>query len=86
MEPGLVKPEVNDYTAEAYDNYLNVQVIVPLIVELSKGKVLKRKLDRDDKPRGIRNKKSILDTRQYEVKFPSGKIHAYTADTLAENL
>ena len=55
MEPGLVKPEANDYTDQAYDTYLNPQIIVFLAGEPSKGKILKRKLDRGDNPTGIRN-------------------------------
>ena len=67
MESVSVTPEVDDHTAEAYDNYLNEQVIAPLEGEMSKDTVLKRKLDRDDNPTCIRNEKPILDTRQYEV-------------------
>ena len=47
MEPGSGKPESDDYTTETYNNYLNAQDIVTLTGDLSNGKVLKRKLDRD---------------------------------------
>ena len=30
MEPESVKPEADDYTAEAYDTYINAQVSVPI--------------------------------------------------------
>ena len=55
MEPGSAKSEADYYTAEAYNNYLHTQVIVRLTGELSKGKVLNRKLDRDGNPTYIRN-------------------------------
>ena len=86
MEPSSVKPEADDYTAEAYDNYLNVHVTVPLVGEPSKGKVLTLKLDRDVNPTGISNIKPMLDTRQYEVQFPSVEINTYSANNIAKNL
>ena len=58
MELGSVEPEADDYTAESYDAYFNVQVIVSLVRELSKGKVLKHTLDGNGKPTGSRNEKS----------------------------
>ena len=73
MQISSVKPDADYYTAEAYDNYLNAQVIAPLSGELSKGKVLKRKLDRDDKLTGSRNENPILDTLTYEVRSWIGR-------------
>ena len=61
-------------------------MIVPLAGELSKVKVLKRRLDRDRKPTDNKNENLILDTHQYEVQFLSVKINTYTANIIAENL
>ena len=46
----LSKPEANEYTAEAYDTYIGAQVYVPIAGELTGGKFLKRKLDKDGIP------------------------------------
>ena len=45
MEPVSIKQEADDYMAEAYNNYLNSQVIAPWAGELSKGQVLKYTLE-----------------------------------------
>jgi len=86
VEAESVKPEADEFTAEAYDEYLTAQVVVPLAGELTKGKVLKRKRDDNGNPTGVRNDNPILDTRQYEIEFPDGEIHTYTANVIAESL
>ena len=86
VEAGLVKPEADEYTAEAYDKYLTAQVIVPLAGELTKGKVLKRKRDQDGNPTGVRNDNPILDTRQYGIEFPNEEISTYTTNVITESL
>ena len=86
MEPESAKPEADEFTADAYDNYINAQVCVPIAGELTRGKVLKRKLDRDGIPTGVKNDNPILDTRQYDVIFPDGEVNTYTANAIAESL
>ena len=58
---------------------------MPLEGELSKGKFLKHKLDKDGKTTGSKNENPILDKRHYEVQLPNGEINTYTANTIAEN-
>ena len=86
VEAESIKPEADEFTAEAFDKYLTAQVVVPLAGELTKGKVLKRKRDQNGNPTGVKNDNPILDTRQYDIQFPDGEIHTYTANVIAESL
>ena len=86
VEPELLAPEADDYTSEAYDNYLTAEVVLPHGGESARAKVTARKRDADGNPIGRRNANPLLDTRLYEVEFPDGSTEAVTANLIAENL
>ena len=75
MEPfdeEAVKPEADEFTPEAYDEYLTARVMVPRGGEATSAIVRRRKRDHDGQPIGLRNTNPIMDTREYEVEFPDG--------------
>ena len=57
-------PEADDYTPEAYDEYLTAEVLLPNMGEITKAKVVGRKRDANGNPIGVRNSNPILDTPQ----------------------
>ena len=60
--------------------------MLPLGDRMITGKVRNRKRDQDGNLHGKANENSILDTRNYEVEFPSGEVGEYTANVIAENM
>ena len=84
--PEFSTPEADQFTPEAYDEYLLAQVVLPIGGELRRGQVIRRKRDHEGHPIGIRNRNPILDTREYEVEFSNGNSSSYMANTIAENL
>jgi hypothetical protein len=50
------------------------------------GKVTKRLKDKDGRPIGVANDNPLLDTRMYEVEFPSSQTEAFSANIIAENM
>ena len=79
-------PDVEDVTPEAYDLYLNAEVLLPRGDGLKTGKVKRRKRDADGELRGLGNNNPILNTRTYEVEFPDGQVTEYAANVIAENM
>jgi hypothetical protein len=86
MEPESLMPEADMYTPEAFDEYLNVEVMLPHGGEVLKAKVKSRKRDADGREMGTRAQNPILDTREYEVEFQDGSTDTFTANVVAENL
>jgi len=78
--------EADEYTPEAYDEYLLAQVVLPKGDHMVRGKVVRRLRDSNGNPIGKRNLNPILDTREYEVLFPDGSTESYLANAIAENL
>jgi len=78
--------EADDYTPEAYDEYLSAQVVLPRGDNMVRGEVVRRRRDSNGRPIGKRNLNPILDTREYEVLFPDGSTQAYMANSIAESL
>jgi hypothetical protein len=85
-EPEEPRPDLDDYTPEAYDHYINSEIQLLVGGELRHG-VVKRRVKNDDGiPIGSANENPILDTRYYEVEFPDGTVDSYSANIIAENL
>ena len=79
-------PEQDDYTPEAYDQYLGAELLLPHGDEMVTGRVVKRARGQDGNPIGIRNPNPLLDTREYVVEFLDGSTAEYGANIIAENL
>ena len=86
VEPEATKLEADEYTPEAYDQYLLAEVLLPHGGDLQKAKVTGRIQDAKGLPVGKRNANPLLDTREYEVTYPDGSTEAMMANTIAENL
>ena len=79
------KPDVEDLEEE-YDNYLGAQIQLDVGGEKLLGTVVKRKKGLDGKPIGTKHRNPIFDDRAYEMSFPGGVVHEYTANVIAESL
>jgi hypothetical protein len=77
--------EQDDFTDDAYDQYIGAELLLPHGDDMVHGKVIKRARG-DGNPIGRRNMNPILDTREYEVELPDGSVSEYTANTIAENI
>ena len=78
--------EFDDFTPEAYDEFITSEVLLPHGGELTLARVARRKRDADGNPIGSRSTNPILDSRLYEVEFPDGSTDAFTANIIAEHL
>ena len=58
-EPEAEMPEADDYTPEAYDEYLTAEVLLPNMGTVTKAKVIGRKRNADGNPIGRRNSNPI---------------------------
>ena len=63
--------EIGEIGKDLYDHYIASEVILPQGENHITAKVIARKQDADGAPVGKRNNNPILDTRVYEVQFPS---------------
>jgi hypothetical protein len=86
VDPKASMPEADQWDAEAYDQYISAQEILPSKDSQLLGTVTARKRDIHGNPLGLANKNPILDTRIYEVTFPDGHSAEYSANTIAECL
>ncbi|KAI2494242.1 Reverse transcriptase (RNA-dependent DNA polymerase) [Fragilaria crotonensis] len=85
-EADATMPDADDFTPEAYDEYLTAEVLLPNMGTVTKAKVTGRKRDADGNPIGKRHSNPILDTREYEVEFADGSTDIFAANIIAENL
>ena len=79
-------PDNDDVTPEEFDNYVGVGVNLPLGGTIQAGRVKRRARNSDGEVFGTRNINPVLDTRAYDVEFPTGEVAEYTASTVAENM
>jgi hypothetical protein len=83
-------PDIDDikekHDVDKYDQHVGAHVRVPIGDDIRSGKVVRRKRDLDGTVRGRANANSMLDTRTYEIEFPDGRSHEYTANVIAENM
>jgi hypothetical protein len=86
MEPEASKPEIGDYTPEAYDALISAELMLPKGDVLVPAKVTARKRDANRNPIGIANKNPILNTCIFEVQFPDGHTESYAANIIVENM
>ncbi len=71
-------------TPEAEDNYISVEILLPLGGVLRRGKVISRKCNADDNTVGWAHDQPILDTRTYDLEFNNGTIAELTANKIAK--
>jgi hypothetical protein len=87
IELELSAPEADEYTLEAYDEYLMAEVVLPHGGESARVKVTMWKCNALGRPIGVKAPgQPMLDTRMYEVEFPDGSMEVVMANLIAENL
>ena len=82
----LRRSDADEYTPEAFDQYLPAEIVADRGGDLLRGAVKSRKRDCDGKPVGSSNPNPLLDTREYLVCFELGTEETYTANLIAESL
>jgi hypothetical protein len=85
-DDALRRSEADDYSPEAFDEYLTAEIMANRGGELLRGTVTGRKRDRDGLPTGRADPNPLLDTREYRVCFEDGTEDIYTANLIAECL
>jgi hypothetical protein len=85
-DPDATHIDANDYTPKLYDEYLLAEILLPHDGEFKTAHVCNWVKDKDGRPVGKRNANPLLDTREYEVKFPNGSIDALQVNIIAENM
>ena len=73
-------------SAESGDNFIECKVQLPIEGKLIEGEVRSHKRDSDGMLDGRGDKNPLLNSRVYQVKFPNGSYHEYTANFTAETL
>ena len=100
LEPNEVEPPIDHMegtadddlpveivpTPEASDNLVGAQVMLPLGGQLARGRVTRRKRDREGNVVGRADDNPILDTREYVVEFDTGETTEHTANIIAQSL
>ena len=87
IEPKLSAPEVDEYTSEAYNEYLTAEVVLPDGGELAGAKVTTWKHNAMGRPIGKKAPgQPMLDTRMYKVEFPDSSTESIMANLIAEHL
>jgi hypothetical protein len=76
----------NDHDVDTYDQYVGAQVRVPIGGNIRSGKVMRHKRELDGTCKGRTSANSMLDSRDYEIKFPDGCSAEYTAHVITENM
>ena len=79
-------PDIDDVTPEEYDQYIGAVVNVSLEGTELAGTVKRRARDSNGNLYGKQNDNSILDKQTYKVEFPDGRLAAYSANVIAENM
>ena len=86
VDPDLQRPEADEYTPEAFDQYLNARVMLNRNGDLITGTVTSRKRDHNGVPTGVANANPIMDSREYLVTYEDGSEEIYTANLIAESI
>ena len=86
VDDKLRRSEADDYSPEAFDNYLTAEIVTDRGGEILRGTVTSRKRDRDGTPIGTAHANPLLDTREYLICFDDGTEETYTANLIAESL
>jgi hypothetical protein len=82
----LRRSDADDYTSEAFYQYLTAEIVTDRGGHILCGTVKSRKRDHDGKPIGSSNPNPLLDSREYLVCFEVGTEETYAANLIAECL
>ena len=86
VDPNHQAQEADEYTPDAFDQYLGLQLMLTKDGESLPARVTKRLRTGDGTPIGTAHANPMLDTQRYEVEFGDGTTAEYYANVIAENL
>jgi Reverse transcriptase (RNA-dependent DNA polymerase) len=89
FEMAMLRPELDDlgpHVHEAYDHYLNAEIIKARGDELHLGTVIGRVRDQNGIPLGRYHENPLLDTREYQVRYADGAMEQLTANIINESI
>jgi hypothetical protein len=79
-------PQADELDHEAFDEYLDAQVVLLYKDIATTGTVIARKKDCNGNVVGKSHPNPVLDTRVMEVQFPDGNVQKFAANVIAEHL
>jgi len=79
-------PEADEFTPDAYDEYIGAQILLLTADGRIQGRVVKRAKKDDGMPIGRRSDNVLHDTRRYKVELSNGTTQEYYANVIAKNL
>jgi len=79
-------PEANNYDHDAFNQYINAEVLLHVGDLLFTGKVIACKKDHDSNPVGHFNVNPILDSCVLEVQFNKGVVKEFAANIIAKHI
>ena len=85
-ETSPVLDEEPEVTPEWGDQYMNAEILLPWGNKMTKGWVIRWKVQCRWYLIGRSNKKPMLDTRLYQVEFPGGEMTEFMANIIAESI
>lgn len=86
IEPKMSIPEIDDFSGDAYYNYISAQVILPRGDAYEWATVLWYKHNNEGYLIGHKDENPLLDTQRYEVKFPNGHVGEYSTNIIEERI
>jgi hypothetical protein len=84
MEPDSSSLDIDEIEADAYDELLLTEPLLPKDGVMVRAKIIGRKRDINDNPVGTFNVNPLLNTRVYLAEFPDGHIQELSANIIAE--
>jgi hypothetical protein len=84
MEPDSSPLDIDEIEADAYDELLLTEPLLPNDGVMVRAKIIGRKRDIIDNPVGTFNVNPLLNTRVYLAEFPDGHIQELSANIIAE--
>jgi hypothetical protein len=86
MGDKTIMPEYDKFDPNAFNQYINAELLLPGGDSLLTGKVIARKKDRDGNPVGRSNANPILDSCVLEVQFNDGVVKEFAANVIAKHI
>ena len=85
-EAEIEMPKQYEFTEESYNQYITLQVIIPIDNGYGKSKVFGQKKDDSGNPIGSKKKNHLLDSMFYTVQFYYGILREYAVNIIAKNM
>jgi len=84
IEPDSLSLDIDEVEADAYDELLLTEPLLPRDGVMTRAKIIGRKRDINDNPVGTFNPNPLLNTRVYLAEYPDGHIQELSANIIAD--